>query len=187
MGRSLSDLAMTGRRRTLARVSQAMVTVLALSGCQLSNAAQMVGKEICRGTVATLPAVLSPDFRHTDQMQRFEVRDCGGGVQILAFEQGASKPAIAVDVDGWPRLLHHVSSVLVVQTVGGSSSAVFVFHFRNGKVQPPLAAATRGIATISAVGSGRKLLIRVPPDRRVTSSGKISTFRVPVELELARP
>lgn len=94
---------------------------------------------------------------------------------------------MTLDLDGYPRLLHHSLNVLVIQTIGGSSSAVFVLHFRRGKLQPLLSAPTRGLASIAAAGDGEEVVVTVPPDRRVTSPGNPARFRVRIEAEVARP
>lgn len=173
-------------RTPLLRIPAGVLGLSMLLSGQLSVAAQTGALAICKDVVAVLPSNLSPRFSVSEQMQGFEIRQCvGGGFQVLAFEHGVRTPVIALEIDTWPRLIYHSFNVLAYQTIGGSSSAVFVLYFRNGRAQPLLAADTRGNAAFTTSDDGAKLIVTIPPDRRVTSPGKTTVFRIPLEAVLA--
>ena len=123
------------------------------------------------------------------QRLRFELRECdSGAVQVLAFEPGAAKPALFVDLKGtWPSQVVHVFNVLVVQGIGGSSSPVYVLHFHGGKIQPLLAADTRGQARVTVDEESRHVDVEVPADQRLDSPGETKRFRVPIEMFVNDP
>jgi hypothetical protein len=85
------------------------------------------------------------------------------------LEGPSDEPAVFVDTgEPWPKLLVHARNVLVIQTVGGSSSAVYILSFRNGKAQRVLSRDTRDMATVSIDEQRNRVVVDVPPDPRVT-------------------
>lgn len=123
---------------------------------------------VCAPKIAALPTTrLSP---LGTMPARFELRQCSGSisVQVLLFEVGKSKPTIFVDThEPWKLLVHH-SNLLIMQTVGGSSSVVYVFRFQRGKAQQPITVDTRGLATVRIDDERNKVFVDIPADERPT-------------------
>jgi hypothetical protein len=122
----------------------------------------------CPDVVNVFPVLRREPVR-TPFQPRFEIRQCTGSlnIEVAVFEKGAKSPAITLEVLGWPRLLVHTSNVLVLQTVGGSTSAVYIFSFAKGRAQQLISAETRGTATVRIDDVGAKVIIDVPENARI--------------------
>jgi hypothetical protein len=95
--------------------------------------------------------------------ERFEFRECGV-LQVYAFEYGKEEPTLRVETgDGYPAYLFHFSNVLVMQSIGGPSDQVFVFHFEHGKPKLKLKMATKEVVSVSLATSLKSVTISVPP------------------------
>ena len=102
-------------------------------------------------------------------------------MQFASFEADSTKPSIVVDPrDRWPAQLLHIRNVLVVQTVGGSHSAVYILSFKGGKAQQVVYAGTRGDVSTQRDASGR-LIVKVPADSGLTWKGKDKSFLFEIE------
>jgi hypothetical protein len=137
---------------------------------------------LCSSVVATFPAADAAPGKSLGS--RFQIRRCLGSytVQVVALEGESSTPSVFVDThEPWPKLLVHARNVLVLQTVGGSSSAVYVLSFRKGKAQPLLSRDTRGIVKVSIDEERDRVIIDVPPDPRVTVTVPGKRFEIEYE------
>ena len=135
----------------------------------------------CSPIIATFPVTRrSPvDSRPT----RFELRQCekSMNVQVMAFESRSTKPGIFVDLHEPWRLLFHHSNVLIVQTVGGSSSLVYILRFERGRAQQPIAVNTRGTVAVRVDDDRQKIIVSIPADERLTVTSPARTLEFSIE------
>jgi hypothetical protein len=116
-----------------------------------------------------------------DQRQRFELRQCKGeNIIVTAYEQAKTTPSLAFDTGaGYPRLLAHVETVLVFQSVGGASDHVYVFVFREGKPSVALRTATKGLIQVRQSQGG--VVVSVPPATYPGPDGRFPPTPAPKE------
>lgn len=156
-----------------------LVSIAATLG--FSTAKISAAEVICAQIIVVLP--ISRRMPLAEHPARFELRQCTGSVsvQVLQFESGQQKPVKFIDLHEPWRLLFHASNVLVIQNVGGSSSIVYVLHFRNGRAQAPRLENTKGTAHVRIDSEAQKVLVDVPPDVRPTVTIAARSLEYPLE------
>jgi hypothetical protein len=149
-------------------ITRALV-VLTLQFGALPQAMAQTGSPLtalCGRTTAIFPTRVDVPALNPSQ-PRFEIRQCegSGNSQIAAFEARAKKPAILLDrLELWPASLFvHIANVLVLQTIGGSGSAVYILSFVGGKTQEVIGADTRDTAKVHVDEVQGKVIVDVPP------------------------
>jgi len=157
----------------------------------LSIVGDVRAQEICPAIAARFPTglALADAPQDLSLQQRFELRRCpSGALRVLVFESGKSEPSMSLDdLDSWPRQLFHRRNLLVVQTIGGSSSTVYVLHFRGGKAMEVRGFEARSAASITNGRDEMSVKIVVPAFRRPTSRTPRQTLVIPIEYDVDPP
>ena len=137
---------------------------------------------ICDDHVVVLPAYLGEDELPLSRRHRFEIRECKGGRTHLLQINSLGEIELVDVKDVWPRSLYHSYNTLVVQTLGGSGSAVYILQFQRGAVIKPRVYSTRGNISIRTDISSGDVIITIPPDN---DSEKTRQVRLVIEPRLA--
>jgi hypothetical protein len=130
--------------------------------------------------IAKMPAEMR-SMEPLDQRQRFELRQCKGeNVIVTAYEHAKTTPSLAFDTgDNYPRLLAHVETILVFQSISGASDHVYVFVFRAGKPSIALQTATKDLIQIRQ--SNDAVVVSVPPTTYPGPDGRSVATPAPKE------
>lgn len=156
-----------------------MIGRLALS--ILSSLSAVFAQTLCTEMSGIFPADRGNSDPDIVQHQRFEFRRCAAGdIQVLAFETHSRKPEIVIQTrDVWPRQVVIVDNILVLQTVGGASSIVYIFRFHHHKAMRVIECESSEDMRVTIERDGRRVRVVVPANVRTRDPAR--TYELAIE------